>query len=61
MDMELPRLPIADESLMESVAVLKALSRAHRFLAELKGVAKSMPNEGVLISSLTMQEAKDKS
>lgn len=59
--MELPRLPVADEASLESVAVLKALSRAHRFLAELKGVAKSMPNEGMLISSLTMQEAKDSS
>jgi len=61
MDAKLPKLPISDEATLESVPVLKALTRAHRFLAELKGVAKSIPNEGILISSLTMQEAKDSS
>lgn len=61
MSQELPTLPIADEASLESVPVLKALTRAHRFLAELKGMAKSMPNEGILISSLTLQEAKDSS
>ena len=58
---ELPTLPIADEIALESVRVLKALTGAHRYLAELKGVAKSMPNEGILISTLTLQEAKDSS
>ncbi len=57
----LAKLPIPDESLLESIQVLKALTRAHRFLAELKGVAKTIPNEGILISTLTMQEAKDSS
>ncbi|MFC1685249.1 Fic family protein [Pseudomonadota bacterium] len=61
MDAKLPKLPISDEATLESVPVLKALTGAHRFLAELKGVAKSIPNEGILISSLTMQEAKDSS
>jgi len=61
MDKELPTLPIAGEASLESVRVLKALARAHRFLAELKGMAKSTPNEGILISSLTLQEAKDSS
>jgi len=54
-------LPRPDESALETVKVLKALNKAHRYLAELKGVAKSIPNEGILISSLTMQEAKDSS
>jgi Fic family protein len=61
MESSLTNLPISNESLLESVPVLKALTRAHRFLAELKGVAKTIPNEGILISSLTMQEAKDSS
>lgn len=61
MEASLAKLPIAAESLMESVQVLKALTKAHRFLAELKGVAKTIPNEGILISTLTMQEAKDSS
>lgn len=60
MNQKLPTLPI-DESALETVRVFKALTGAHRYLAELKGVAKSIPNEGILISSLTMQEAKDSS
>ena len=61
MDQPLAKLPLADEPSLESFRVLKALTRAHRFLAELKGVAKTIPNEGILISTLTMQEAKDSS
>lgn len=61
MEQSLAKLPIPDESSLESVQVLKALTKAHRFLAELKGVAKTIPNEGILISTLTMQEAKDSS
>jgi len=57
----LTKLPLPQESELESVPILKSLARAHRYLAELKGVAKSIPNEGILISSLTMQEAKDSS
>ena len=35
-----------------------ALSRAHRYLAELKGRAAAIPNQGLLIDSLSLQEAK---
>ena len=41
--------------------ILKALNAASRQLAELKGVAASMPNQGILISTLGLQEAKDSS
>ncbi len=41
--------------------ILKALTAASRGLAELKGVAASMPNQGILISTLGLQEAKDSS
>lgn len=61
MDVKLPKLPISSEPLLESMPVLKALSGAHRYLAELKGVAQTIPNEEILISTLTMQEAKDSS
>lgn len=57
----LTKFPIPNESELESVQILKGLARAHRYLAELKGVAKTIPNEGMLISTLTMQEAKDSS
>lgn len=61
MDTKLPNLPISSEPLLESMPVLKALASAHRYLAELKGVAQTIPNEEILISTLTMQEAKDSS
>ncbi len=38
--------------------ILKALVAAHRALAELKGYAKSIPNQAMLINTLTLQEAK---
>ncbi|WP_425356719.1 Fic family protein [methane-oxidizing endosymbiont of Gigantopelta aegis] len=38
-----------------------ALIKAHRPLAELKGVVKSIPNQQILLSTLTLQEAKDSS
>lgn len=61
MPTSLTKFPIPNESELESVQILKGLARAHRYLAELKGVAKTIPNEGMLISTLTMQEAKDSS
>jgi len=41
--------------------ILKQLVSAHRHVAELKGVATSMPNQAILISTLGLQEAKDSS
>ncbi len=45
----------------ETKQVLKKMASAHRFLAELKGMAATIPNESILISTLTLQEAKDSS
>lgn len=52
-------LPLAID--LESKAVLKRLPRAHAALAELKGIASTMPNQLVLINTLGLQEAKDSS
>lgn len=52
----LPVLPPPVE--LETVAVLKALARANRALAELKGRAATIPNQGILIDTLALQEAK---
>ena len=52
----LPNLPPPVE--LETIPVLKALARANRALAELKGAAKSIPNQGILIDTLALQEAK---
>jgi Fic family protein len=46
---------------LETRAVLKRLAPAHRYLAELKGMAATIPNEQILISTLALQEAKDSS
>lgn len=46
---------------LETPAVLRALVAAHRHLAELKGVARSIPNEGLLVSTLSLQEAQSSS
>ncbi len=54
-----PTLPLTGE--LESSAVLKKLISAHRYLAELKGVVSTIPNEEILISTLSLQEAKDSS
>lgn len=50
-----------DARRFETPGILKGLALASRRLAELKGGAASIPNEGVLIHSLGMQEAKDSS
>ena len=56
---QIPNLPLIID--VETKAVLKQLVRSNRALAELKGVAGTIPNENILISSLTLQEAKDSS
>ncbi len=43
---------------LETVAVLKALNAASRALADLKGQARTIPNQGILIDTLALQEAK---
>ena len=43
---------------LETPVVLKKAARAHRFLAELKGRCRAIPNQGILISTLALQEAK---
>lgn len=46
---------------IETSLVLKQLAKSHRHLAELKGIAKTIPNEQILINTLTLQEAKSSS
>lgn len=53
---KLPPLPPPGD--LETPAVLRALAQAHRRLAELKGRAASIPNQGILIDTLVLQEAK---
>ena len=50
-----------DPKRFESRPILKKLAAAGRQLAELKGVAASIPNQAILINTLGLQEAKDSS
>lgn len=43
---------------METAAILKKAITASRALAELKGMAERMPDQGMLIDSLVLQEAR---
>lgn len=53
-----PIPPLPPPVQLETVPVLKALAAANRALAELKGRAATIPNQGILIDTLTLQEAK---
>ena len=55
----LEKLPLKTD--VESRIVLKALPNAHSALAELKGIASTIPNQSILVNTLGLQEAKDSS
>jgi Fic family protein len=57
----LPPLPLTTVALLETREVWAALTEAHRHLAELKGLCESLPNQGILLDTLAIQEAKDSS
>jgi Fic family protein len=50
-----------DAGRFDTPAILRKLASSSRKLAELKGIAASIPNQGILISTLGLQEAKDSS
>ena len=52
----LPNLPPPVD--LETVPILKALNSASRVLAELKGSAHAIPNQAILINTLSLQEAQ---
>lgn len=58
---QLTALETLDARRFEAPAILKRLASSSRKLAELKGIAASMPNQGILINTLGLQEAKDSS
>ncbi|MCX6991336.1 MAG: Fic family protein [Chlamydiae bacterium] len=59
MDYTILPLPLPFE--LETKRVLEKLAKAHRALAELKGVTGIIPNQNILINTLSLQEAKDSS
>ncbi len=56
---KIPQLPLPLE--LETKAVLRAVVAANKKLAELKGYVHLIPQEDILINTLTLQEAKDSS
>ncbi len=56
---KLSNLPLTTD--LETKKILKSLPSAHAALAELKGVASTIPNQNILINTLGIQEAKDSS
>lgn len=56
---DLPLLPPKVE--LETKEILKGAISANKSLAELKGVAKTIPNQSILISTLPLQEARSSS
>src|SRR5664279_4684490 len=59
MSYTIPQLPLSID--LETKPILKKLAKAHQALAELKGVAGIIPNQSILINTLSLQEAKDSS
>lgn len=54
-------LSLPPENSLETPLIFRQLIKAHQALAELKGVAATIPNQAILLSTLTLQEAKDSS
>ena len=46
---------------LETKSVLKKVNDANKKLAELKGLEQLIPNEEILIQTLTLQEARESS
>lgn len=53
----LPLLPPVDEKVI-TIDILKALNEANKALAELKGLAKKLPNQAMLVNTIALREAK---
>ncbi|HHH55213.1 MAG TPA: Fic family protein [Bacteroidetes bacterium] len=57
---KLKKLP-PERDKVETVLILRQLSKTSQSLGELKGIAKTIPNQAMLINAVVLQEAKDSS
>lgn len=57
---KLGKLPPEREK-VETIEILRQTNKATAALAELKGIAKTIPNQAMLINAIVLQEAKDSS
>src|SRR6056297_1968250 len=53
----LPLLPPDDKNVI-TIEVFKALNNANKALAELKGLARKLPNQSMLVNTIALREAK---
>jgi Fic family protein len=53
--------PLPPEKDIETKVILRKAALAHKALAELKGVVTSIPNQNILIETLTLREARESS
>ncbi|MCP4970560.1 MAG: Fic family protein [Arcobacter sp.] len=57
---KLDKLPPTREK-VETIEILRQATKAANALGELKGIAKTIPNQAMLINAVVLQEAKDSS
>lgn len=57
---KLQKLP-PPRSQVETIEILRSANKAATALAELKGIAKTIPNQTMLVNAIVLQEAKDSS
>tara|TARA_R110001592_G_scaffold155956_1_gene386073 strand:+ start:8508 stop:9581 length:1074 start_codon:yes stop_codon:yes gene_type:complete len=57
---KLEKLPPKREEI-ETLLILRQLSKSSTALGELKGIAKTIPNQAMLVNAVVLQEAKDSS
>ena len=53
--------PLPPNVNVETPEVLKKALEAQQYLSELKGISQTIPNQGILLNTLPIQEAKDSS
>ena len=59
MTYKIPKLPLPNDILTDKI--WKKIVSANKKIAEIKGVAQTIPNQGILINTLALQESKDSS
>lgn len=57
---KLSKLPPKREK-VETIEILRSANKAALAIAELKGIAQTIPNQKILINAVVLQEAKDSS
>ncbi|NBC04559.1 MAG: Fic family protein, partial [Bacteroidetes bacterium] len=53
--------PLPPKIELETPEVLKKALEAQQYLSELKGISQTIPNQGILLNTLPIQEARDSS